>query len=120
MRHIRHTHPILMKLPRHFRPFPFLAISLIGLGLTGCIITNSSNTKITGKPIEDDVFAQVRADQTQDEVIKLLGQPSKKDTENEAGEIWKWTYSITKSSEHTFIVLFAGTDNTTTTQTTVV
>jgi outer membrane protein assembly factor BamE (lipoprotein component of BamABCDE complex) len=109
-----------MKLFRRFRLVSLFTVGVLNLGLTGCIITNSSNTNISGKAIPDDVLAQIQPGQTKDAVINLLGQPSKKTTEDGGNELWKWTYTETKSAEHSFIVLFAGTSKTTTTQTTVV
>ncbi len=109
-----------MKFPRRIRLVSFFAFSLAGLGLTGCIMTNTSNTNITGKAIPDDMFAQIQPGQTKAAVINLIGQPSKKTTEDAGNESWKWTYTETKSSEHSFIVLFAGVSKTTTNQTTVV
>jgi outer membrane protein assembly factor BamE (lipoprotein component of BamABCDE complex) len=110
-----------MTYPRGFRIIVLLVSILLGLSLTGCIIiTNNTDTKNSGKAIPDDVFAQVQPGQTKDAVINLLGQPSQKVTENAGSEVWKWTYTETKTAERAFIVLFSGESKTTTTQTTVV
>jgi outer membrane protein assembly factor BamE (lipoprotein component of BamABCDE complex) len=109
-----------MKFLPCFRVLSLFTISLLGLVLAGCIITNNSNTKITGHVISDDTFAQIQPGKTKDFVTGLIGQPSLKTTADSGNEVWKWNYSETKIAERSFIVLFESSDATTTKQTTVV
>jgi len=109
-----------MKLPCYPRLLSFLAISLLGLGLAGCIVTNNSDTKITGKVISDEAFVQIQPGKTKDFVTGLIGQPSQKINNDDGSAVWKWNYTVTNMDEHSFIVLFESTNTTTTKQTTVV
>jgi len=109
-----------MKLSHCFRVLPFIATSLLGLGVVGCIATNNTNTKISGKAIPDDIFAQIKPGQTKEAVIELVGQPSQKANVEGGSEVWKWNYTETKMAENSFIVLFESTSTTTSKQTTVV
>jgi outer membrane protein assembly factor BamE (lipoprotein component of BamABCDE complex) len=109
-----------MNLSRCFRILSLSSICLLGFGLTGCIATSTSDTKISGKAIPDDVFVQIQPGKAKDFVTSLLGEPSKKITGDNGSEVWKWDYSETKMSEHSFIILFAGVNKTTTSQITVV
>jgi len=99
---------------------PFFATSLLGLGLTGCFATNSSNTSIAGKTIPDDLFAQVQPGKTRDFVVDLLGGPATKVTEDNDREVWRWDYNETKIAAKTFMIFYVAVDRTHTTQTAVV
>jgi len=109
-----------MKSLRCFHILTLCATCLLGLGLAGCIATNNTNTRTTGKIIPDDVFAQIQPGKTKDFVISVLSQPSQKITEEGGSEVWKWNYTEAKMSEKSFIVLFESTNSTTSKQTTVV
>ncbi len=99
---------------------PFFAASLLGLGLTGCFATNSSNTNIAGKTIPDDLFAQVQPGKPKDFVVDLLGYPATKITEDNGREVWRWDYSETKTAAKTFMIFYVAVDRTHTTQTAAV
>jgi outer membrane protein assembly factor BamE (lipoprotein component of BamABCDE complex) len=109
-----------MKFSRYFRLLPLVTASLLVLGLAGCIATNSSNTNIAGKAVSADVFDQIQPGKTKDFVVGLLGEPSKKITEDNGSEVWRWNCIETKITERTFIILFVAVDRTNTTQTTAV
>jgi len=109
-----------MKFPHYLRLTALFIASLFGLGLVGCIATNSSNTNISGKAVPDDVFEQIQPGKTKDFVVGLMGEPSKKITEDNGSEVWRWNCIETKITERTFIILFVAVDRTNTTQTTAV
>jgi outer membrane protein assembly factor BamE (lipoprotein component of BamABCDE complex) len=109
-----------MKFHHGFRIIPFCAASLLGLGLTGCFATNSSNTNIAGKTIPDDLFAQVQPGKTKDFVVDLLGPPATKITEDNGREVWRWDYNETKTAAKTFMIFYVAVDRTRTIQTAAV
>jgi len=109
-----------MKFRRCFRIIPILTASLLGIGLTGCFATNSSNTNIAGKIVPDDVFAQIHPGQTKDFVADLMGEPFKKIPEDNGSEVWQWNYNETKTAERTFMIFYVAVDRTNTNQTVAV
>ncbi len=109
-----------MKFLPCFRIIPFFTASLLGLGLGGCIATNSSNTNIAGKTIPDDLFTQIQPGKTKDFVVGLIGDPFKKIAEDNGLEVWRWNYNETKTAERTFMIFYVAVDRTNTIQTAVV
>jgi outer membrane protein assembly factor BamE (lipoprotein component of BamABCDE complex) len=109
-----------MKFPRCFRIIPLFTASLFGLGLVGCIATNSSNTNISGKVVPDDIFGQIHPGQSKDFVVGLMGEPFKKVTTDNGSEVWRWSYNETRTAERTFMIFYVALDRTNTTQTVVV
>jgi outer membrane protein assembly factor BamE (lipoprotein component of BamABCDE complex) len=109
-----------MKFTRCFRLIPFFTASLVGFALTGCFVTNSSNTNIAGKTVPDDLFTQIHAGQSREFVVDLIGEPFKKATEDNGREVWRWNYIETKTAERTFMIFYVAVDRTNTTQTVVV
>jgi outer membrane protein assembly factor BamE (lipoprotein component of BamABCDE complex) len=109
-----------MKFPHCLRIILLFTASMLGLGLAGCIATNSSNTNIAGRTVSDDVFTQIQPGKSRDFVLSLLGEPTKKIAEENGSEIWEWNYVETKITERTFIILFVAVDRTNTTQMTTV
>jgi outer membrane protein assembly factor BamE (lipoprotein component of BamABCDE complex) len=110
----------LMKPSHTFRAIPFVTVGLFGLGLSGCIATQSSNVNIAGKTIPDDVYTQIQPGKDKDFVVGLIGEPFKKITEDNGTEVWRWNYVETKTAARTILILYVEVHRTNTTQTVAV
>ncbi len=84
----------------------FLAVALLGASLGGCIITNNSSNRVTGKKITAEQLAQVKAGATKESVVDLLGVPSKRSDLGNGLEVWEWDYTENTNKASGFIFLY--------------
>ncbi len=89
-----------------------LAIGLLGVSLAGCIITNSSSNRVTGKKITTEQLAQVKPGTTKESVIDLLGVPSKRTDLGSGLEVWEWDYTENSNKASGFIFLYSSDTST--------
>ena len=105
-----------MKSSHRFRSATLFAASLLVLGLTGCIATNSSNVNFSGKSVPDDVYAQIQPGKSKDFVVGLIGEPVKKTTGENGAEVWRWNYVESNISARTILILYVEVHRINTTQ----
>lgn len=89
-----------------------LGILIIG-GVGGCLIGHNGTETRTGRWVPENTFDQIEPGKTSVAwVSAALGQPSEKNRIDEHSEIWKWTYSKTKSANGYVFLIFIGSDTT--------
>lgn len=84
-------------------------LALIAALCGACVIVHTdSQTRTSGRPISDATLSQVQAGSTQEYVLALLGEPTRRTTLTDGSAIWKWTHTRTETSSESFILLFSG------------
>lgn len=91
------------------------------LPLGGCLAGGSSRTVESGTYVHPSTLQSVKVGQsTKDNVLMMLGEPSRKIKAEKGGEIWRYYYTKTKKSNGYVLFVFGGSNSESTTQTTAV
>ncbi len=91
------------------------------LPLGGCLAGGSSRTVESGTYVHPSTLQSVNVGQsTKDNVLMMLGEPSRKIKTEKGGEIWRYHYAKTKTSKGYVLFVFGGSNSESTTQTTAV
>ncbi|MBL0869189.1 MAG: outer membrane protein assembly factor BamE [Phycisphaerales bacterium] len=89
--------------------------------LGGCLAGGSSRTVESGTYVHPSTLQSVKVGQsTKDNVLMMLGEPSRKIKTDKGGEIWRYFYTKTKKSNGYVLFVFGGSNSESTTQTTAV
>jgi outer membrane protein assembly factor BamE (lipoprotein component of BamABCDE complex) len=93
-------------------PFKPIALPLVALVfLTGCLVSHSSNEKVTGNFIPQNTFDRIEPGKTTAAWVQAtLGEPSSKDKVDGDTEVWKYSYSEQKESSGAIFLIFGGSD----------
>jgi outer membrane protein assembly factor BamE (lipoprotein component of BamABCDE complex) len=76
----------------------------------GCLVSSSSNSRISGNYVPQDTFDRIEPGKTTAAWVKAtLGEPSSKDAADDT-EVWKYDYSEERDSSGAIFLLFAGSD----------
>lgn len=79
--------------------------------LSGCIIARSSTREESGKKIGEATLRQLEVDSTtQDWVLSVLGEPTRRSAIEEGAEIWVYEYQLKKESRVGVVVLLSSED----------
>lgn len=85
---------------------PFLLLSM-----SGCLVSSSTNQRITGNYVPRDTFDRIEPGKTTAGWVRAtLGEPSSKDALHDDGEIWKYSYTEEKESSGAVFLIFGGSD----------
>ena len=76
----------------------------------GCAIS-SSKTDFSGVYVAPQTIRQVEPGQSQESVLDLLGQPTRKTGLGDGAERWTWRWSKTKRSRDTVVLLSTTSQN---------
>ena len=88
-------------------PPPALAVLL--LLSAGCVVVQSdSQTSSSGREVSEATLAQIQPGTSQDYVLALLGEPTRKSPLGDGSAIWKWSHTRKETSSGSFILLFSG------------
>lgn len=100
------------RLPPVARPVVLTAATIPLLaGLSGCLISGHSNVSTTGAYVGPSTYSQIEPGTTrQDWVLATLGEPCTRTTLEDGSEIWKWSYTRTKSGRGSVFLLYSGSD----------
>ncbi|MCC6322330.1 MAG: hypothetical protein IT438_12945 [Phycisphaerales bacterium] len=80
-------------------------------GLTGCLVSSHNSTKIEGAYVSPATYDEVQPGTTTAEwITAAFGQPSVKTPLASGDELWKWTYTKTKSGQGSVLFVFGGSD----------
>jgi outer membrane protein assembly factor BamE (lipoprotein component of BamABCDE complex) len=83
--------------------------------LPGCLVSSQSHESYTGTQVSEATFDQIQPGVTTKAWIEgTLGQPSKKTTLDDGGEVWKWSFTKVKQSSGAILFIFGGSSTTTT------
>jgi hypothetical protein len=83
--------------------------------IPGCLVSSQSNETFTGTQVSESTFGQIQTGATTKQwVLGSLGDPTQKTTLDDGGELWKWSYTKTKSSSGAILFIFGGESKTTT------
>lgn len=94
---------------RYARPVAAAAIASSMLVLPGCLISGSSDTKMSGAYIGPSTFEEIEPGVTKvDWVNAVLGKPTSRATLDDGSEIWKWSYTRKHSSSGGVFLLVGG------------
>ncbi|MBL4809374.1 MAG: hypothetical protein JKY43_04870 [Phycisphaerales bacterium] len=94
---------------------PILTLLLVPILLTGCLLTASRESEVSGAYVHPLDVLKVRIDHTTiQEAEELLGLPSNTTTNDDGSETWTWHWSKHTDSKGTVFILFKGNvENTT-------
>lgn len=111
----------------HTRRRSLLVAAALGLAgaaivpLGGCLAGGSSRTVESGTYVHPSTLQSVKVGQsTKNNVLMMLGEPSRKIKTEKGGEIWRYYYTKTKKSNGYVLFVFGGSNTESTTQTTAV
>ena len=80
------------------------------LSTGGCLVSSTSNSKISGNYVPEDTFDRIEPGKTTAAWVKAtLGEPSSRDTADDT-EVWKYNYTEEKDSNGAIFLIFAGSD----------
>ncbi len=100
------------------------ALSVAGaviVPLGGCLAGGSSRTVESGTYVHPSTLQSVKVgESTKNNVLMMLGEPSRKIKTEKGGEIWRYYYTKTKKSNGYVLFVFGGSNTESTTQTTAV
>lgn len=81
--------------------------------LPGCLIGSQSRESQTGTQVSQQTFDQIEPGSTTRQwVLGTLGEPDKKTDIGGGEELWKWSYTKTKTSSGYFLFVFGGSSET--------
>jgi outer membrane protein assembly factor BamE (lipoprotein component of BamABCDE complex) len=76
----------------------------------GCLINSNNSESFTGKRVSNATYNQIEPGVTTKQwIIGTLGEPTERTTLENGEEIWKWSYTQTKSSRGSLLFVFGGT-----------
>jgi hypothetical protein len=79
--------------------------------LPGCLVSGSSNTKVTGEYIGPSTFNEIEPGVTKlDWVQAVMGEPTSRACLDDGTEIWKWSYYRKHSSSGGVFLLVGGSN----------
>ena len=85
------------------------AASLVMVVLPGCLVSGSSDTKMSGTYIGPSTFGEIEPGETTvDWVRAVMGEPTSKACLEDGSEIWKWSYARQHRSSGGVFLLFGG------------
>ncbi|MFG0284490.1 MAG: outer membrane protein assembly factor BamE [Phycisphaerales bacterium JB039] len=76
----------------------------------GCAIS-TSKTDYTGVYVAPETLRQIEPGESQESVLDLLGQPTRKTRLGDGAERWMWRWSKTKRSRDTVVLLSTTSQN---------
>lgn len=94
-----------------------VTLGLIGstLTLSGCLISSHSNENFSGKYVSTRTFNEVEPGVTTVSWVKgTMGEPTSKTTLEDGSELWKYSYTKTKSSSGSLLFVFGGSSRSST------
>jgi hypothetical protein len=94
---------------RYARPVAAAAAVSSMLVLPGCLISGSSDTKMSGAYVGPSTFGEIEPGVTTvDWVCAVMGEPTSKATLDDGSQIWKWAYTRKHSSAGGVFLLVGG------------
>lgn len=73
---------------------------------SSCVIVSDSGTDVTGNFVSSSTLKQIERGASKDYVESVLGAPTTQTPIDDATEIWRWTYSESRtSSAKVFLLL---------------
>jgi outer membrane protein assembly factor BamE (lipoprotein component of BamABCDE complex) len=83
-----------------------IAVLVLALGASGCLIGKSEHTQYTGRYVSEETLEQIEPGDTQDEVASLLGQPSSRTRKETGTTVWRYSYSQATTKSGAVFLLF--------------
>ena len=94
-------------IPSAFRALPVLCLLLVA----GCLVSSTSNQKISGNYVPENTFDRITPGETTASWVKAtLGEPSSKDKADDSTEVWKYSYTEVKEGSGAIFLIFGGSD----------
>ena len=88
-----------------------LALAMIALFGSGCLVSADSSQHRSGNYVSDETMRQIEPGKTSSGWVRAtLGPPTKVDKLDGSGELWKYTYTEKKESSGAVFLIFAGHD----------
>ena len=96
---------------------PFVVLGGLLVTLSGCLVSNSSNTTHSGNNVAESTFSQIEPGKTTVGWVQAtLGEPTSKSSAD-GDEIWKYTYTERTDSSGAVFLIFGGSNTTETSKT---
>lgn len=92
-----------------------LIAGAVGLFVPGCLIHSDDHESFSGRYVSENSLRNIEPGSTRrDFVLATLGEPTARTPLDAGGEIWRWDYTRSKSSEGSVFLLFHGDSDSTT------
>ena len=85
------------------------------IALSGCLISRHSNESFSGTKVSEQTFNRIEPGVTTKQwILGTLGEPTLNTPLEDGSELWKWSYTSTKSSSGAVLFVFGGSSTSTT------
>lgn len=88
------------------------ALVSLAVLVPGCLIGSDSRTVRTGEYVSPEDLGKIVPGTPAEEVVELLGEPTRMTTREDGTEIWKWVYREEVTSTGSVFLLFSKTTET--------
>ena len=90
-----------------------IVIVLVGLFLTGCLVSSSNEQHVSGNYVADSTFSRIEPGKSTAAWVKAtLGDPSEKTEVKESNsEVWKYKYTEHQDSNGAIFLIFGGSSS---------
>lgn len=80
--------------------------------LSGCLVSGSSNTSMSGKYVGPSTFSQVEPGVTSEEwVLAAFGQPTSRTSLSTGADLLKWEFTRTQRGSGSVFLLYGGSNS---------
>ena len=89
------------------------SLLLLALLVTpGCLVSSTSNQRVTGNYVPQNTFDRIEAGRTTASWVKAtLGEPSSKESAGNDSEVWKYSYTEVKEGSGAIFLIFGGSSH---------
>jgi len=88
-----------------------LGLSALAFTSAGCLIVSNKEVSKSGVEVSENTLAQIEPGKTTGDWLQTtLGPPTVQSKLSNGNEIWRYTYTETKSSGGAVFLIFAGSD----------
>jgi outer membrane protein assembly factor BamE (lipoprotein component of BamABCDE complex) len=85
--------------------------SVLLLTAGGCLVSSTSNEKVSGNYVPEDTFDRIKPGETTSSWVKAtLGEPSTREKVDESNEVWKYSYTEVREGSGAIFLIFGGSD----------
>ncbi|MEM6672923.1 MAG: outer membrane protein assembly factor BamE [Planctomycetota bacterium] len=83
-----------------------LALMLLCLGTSSCLVGRTENTKFSGRYVGEETLEQIEPGDSSNEVESLLGPPSSRTEKSTGTTVWRYAYSRATTKSGSVFLLF--------------
>lgn len=87
-------------------------LTVLGLGLSGCLVGTTSQVRRDGAYVAEDTLRKIEPGKTDKAwVLATLGEPSERNQLDAGHELWKYSCKETRNSSGYVFLIFGGDDH---------